>query len=217
MFSNLFIVMTTIVVAVNAWSSTYTSPTWSPTYTSPSSSPIPTTYESSTSTPYTTTTTSSAPYTSPSLTPCIIGCSSAAAVQDGCVSYTNTTCVCTNPQFQADAGYCIQQHCTPAELQAAIALQSAECAAVTLTPTGPSVTPSSVPYTYSGTSTVSTYSSSLPSGAYTSGGSTYYSSTSTSHTTTTSHSTTSTAAAYSLAPNGGVAAIVAMIFGFLAI
>ena len=41
---------------------------------------------------------------------------------------TNVNCVCTNRQFKQNAHDCIQQRCSAADLQNALALQTSECA-----------------------------------------------------------------------------------------
>ena len=40
---------------------------------------------------------------------------------------TNVNCVCTNSQFKQNAHDCIQQRCSAADLQNALALQTSEC------------------------------------------------------------------------------------------
>ena len=113
MLSKLLIAVTAIVVAVNAQS--------------PSSSAVS---------------------ALPSLSPCVTECVTNAATLDGCGSLyvswhihshlaiiliiffsANITCVCASSQFQVDAAACIQEHCTTADLQTALTLQQAECAA----------------------------------------------------------------------------------------
>ncbi|KAF5363761.1 hypothetical protein D9756_001109 [Leucocoprinus leucothites] len=41
------------------------------------------------------------------LTPCIQGCSQKAAQENGCGSFANRDCVCTNKKFQQQAHNCI--------------------------------------------------------------------------------------------------------------
>ncbi|KAJ7775569.1 hypothetical protein B0H16DRAFT_1507894 [Mycena metata] len=86
--------------------------------------------------------TGSAPSTSGSgtpgaagLSPCALGCIEAAATASACGSFTNATCVCTDADFQARAGTCLQAECKPAEAQAALAANAANCGPLSLTPT----------------------------------------------------------------------------------
>ena len=116
MFSKALFVLTAVALAVNAQSSTVTSP-------------VPSGSASTSGT-----------------SPCILACVAPAAAQNGCsgpyvfhlnsitfgadfVSRTDLPCVCTNAQFQSDAGACLQQHCSAADLQSALQLQQAGCSA----------------------------------------------------------------------------------------
>ncbi|KAL1922641.1 uncharacterized protein VTP21DRAFT_10180 [Calcarisporiella thermophila] len=63
----------------------------------------------------------------PGISMCIISCSSEAASNTGCSSFTNLACVCTDANFQSIASQCIQSNC-PDEQQAAKSLQSQHCA-----------------------------------------------------------------------------------------
>ncbi|KAF5322927.1 hypothetical protein D9619_002260 [Psilocybe cf. subviscida] len=80
------------------------------------------------------------------LSPCIIQCVSGAATLNKC-SFTDVSCVCSSAQFQVDAAACLTAHCTPADLTAALNLQSTQCTAAGITPTGSAGAPQSVPFT----------------------------------------------------------------------
>ncbi|KAF7304540.1 CFEM domain-containing protein [Mycena chlorophos] len=71
-----------------------------------------------------------------SLTPCVLGCLTPAAAQSECLTFTNVTCVCTNADFQYKATTCLQAECSASEMTAALAMQSAECGAESLSATG---------------------------------------------------------------------------------
>ncbi|TFK69734.1 hypothetical protein BDN72DRAFT_959341 [Pluteus cervinus] len=73
---------------------------------------------------------SSAPAAVPSIDTCILGCVTPAAVENGCVSFANVSCVCTSQPFQAAALACLQANCTAADVTASEALQTAQCANV---------------------------------------------------------------------------------------
>ncbi|KAF7794300.1 hypothetical protein EIP86_005433 [Pleurotus ostreatoroseus] len=64
------------------------------------------------------------------ITTCIIGCSTQAAETEGCSSFADLQCVCTNANFQAAARECLTANCTAAELTSALALQDQECASI---------------------------------------------------------------------------------------
>ncbi|KAJ7687600.1 hypothetical protein B0H17DRAFT_682076 [Mycena rosella] len=72
----------------------------------------------------------------PGLSACALGCITAAATNSSCGTFSNLACVCTDPNFQAEAGSCLLTECQPAEMQAALQLQQTECGAMSLTPTG---------------------------------------------------------------------------------
>jgi len=98
--------------------------------------------------------------TSQTLSQCALACVSQAAVQDGCGSFTNTTCVCTNAQFQEDALTCLTDLC-PSDLASLQALQAQECEASGLSATG---TPTNTePFTATGVSSGTGTSLSIPS------------------------------------------------------
>ncbi|KAG6915584.1 hypothetical protein DXG01_010852 [Tephrocybe rancida] len=61
---------------------------------------------------------------------CIIDCVTTAAQDAGCSSFTDLTCVCTSTPFQTAAAQCLQSTCTPADVQAALALQAQQCSAI---------------------------------------------------------------------------------------
>ncbi|KAF7303691.1 CFEM domain-containing protein [Mycena indigotica] len=69
------------------------------------------------------------------LTPCIIGCLTAAGQATVCNTFTNVTCVCTNADFQQKSASCFQGECKAAELAPAMALQQSQCAAAGLSAT----------------------------------------------------------------------------------
>ncbi|KAG2073248.1 hypothetical protein BDR04DRAFT_1010931 [Suillus decipiens] len=71
---------------------------------------------------------SAVPTASGAVSPCILACSTQAAAQSDCISYTNLTCVCSSTAFQTAAGTCLQANCTAAEVAQANALQQDECA-----------------------------------------------------------------------------------------
>ncbi|EDR07630.1 uncharacterized protein LACBIDRAFT_294450 [Laccaria bicolor S238N-H82] len=94
----------------------------------------------------TTSASSSAVPSSLGITPCILACVGPAATANGC-AFTDAACVCGSAQFQADAGACLQEHCSAAEVKAALALQQSQCAPLSISPSGPSATPHSVSFT----------------------------------------------------------------------
>ncbi|KAF9055629.1 hypothetical protein BJ165DRAFT_432847 [Panaeolus papilionaceus] len=100
----------------------------------------------------------------PGITPCILACVQPAATQNGC-TFTDAQCVCASAQFQADATKCLTDNCTADDVQAALNLQTAQCGAIGVTPSG-SATPNPVSFTLSGSDSAT--SSPAPS---TSGGS----------------------------------------------
>jgi len=69
------------------------------------------------------------PTSTAGLDTCITTCTQQAATDNGCVSFTNVTCVCTSQAFQAEALSCLQANCTAADLQAATQLQQSICGA----------------------------------------------------------------------------------------
>ncbi|TFK69037.1 hypothetical protein BDN72DRAFT_841130 [Pluteus cervinus] len=74
--------------------------------------------------------TASADAATPStLDDCILGCVTPAAVTAGCVSFTNTSCVCTSTDFQTLAGACLAANCTAEDVTNAQAISAATCAA----------------------------------------------------------------------------------------
>lgn len=85
---------------------------------------------------------SAVPTASGAVSPCILACSTQAAAQSDCISYTNLTCVCSSTAFQTAAGTCLQANCTAAEVAQANALQQDECA--TLSNSSSTTTSSSV-------------------------------------------------------------------------
>ncbi|KAJ3749648.1 hypothetical protein DFH05DRAFT_700658 [Lentinula detonsa] len=95
------------------------------------------------------------------LSQCATACVSQAAVKDGCVSFTNLTCVCTSAQFQQDALSCLTAECSSSDLTTLEGLQAQECGAMQLSATG---TPSdTATFTASGISSGSGTSLSIPS------------------------------------------------------
>ncbi|EIM79465.1 uncharacterized protein STEHIDRAFT_150951 [Stereum hirsutum FP-91666 SS1] len=117
-------------------------------------------------------TSSAIPTAAPSgITTCIINCSTQAAASGGCSSFTELSCVCTSTAFQDAASACLQANCTSAEQQAALQLQSQECASITsgsasATATSPASSASSViSSAVSGTSSIASGASSSASSA----------------------------------------------------
>ncbi|KAJ3802170.1 hypothetical protein GGU11DRAFT_74271 [Lentinula aff. detonsa] len=95
------------------------------------------------------------------LSQCATACVSQAAVKDGCVSFTNLTCVCTSAQFQQDALSCLTAECSSSDLTTLEGLQAQECGAMQLSATG---TPSdTATFTASGISSGSGTSLSISS------------------------------------------------------
>ncbi|KIK69433.1 hypothetical protein GYMLUDRAFT_1002773 [Collybiopsis luxurians FD-317 M1] len=123
------------------------------------------------------------------LSSCATACVSQAAEKDGCGSFTNITCVCTNAQFQADALSCLTAECSASDLTTLQGLQATECGAAQLSATG-SVTDTSV-FSATGVSSGTGTSLSIPSSGAASSGA----SSSGSGSTTGSASGTSSAAA----------------------
>ncbi|CAA7263040.1 unnamed protein product [Cyclocybe aegerita] len=70
-------------------------------------------------------------------------------------AFTDASCVCASAQFQADAALCLTTHCTAEDLQTALALQTAQCTAAGITPSG-TATPRTVPFTLASTNTATT-------------------------------------------------------------
>ncbi|KAG8771508.1 hypothetical protein FRC12_003571 [Ceratobasidium sp. 428] len=110
---------------------------------------------------------SAAPTSTAGLSPCIAECSTQAAQDAGCSSLTDTTCVCTNTDFQSSVVECLQTNC-PDEMAAAMQLQQQICGASSASQTG-SATDSEEP-TDSGsvTSAPATSSPAMSSSAMTS-------------------------------------------------
>ncbi|KAI0821265.1 hypothetical protein BC629DRAFT_1587558 [Irpex lacteus] len=73
---------------------------------------------------------SAAPAIPSGLSTCLITCVTTAASDAGCSSFTDLQCVCTNPTFLSSATSCLQSSCTSADQQAALQLQSTECAGI---------------------------------------------------------------------------------------
>ncbi|KAJ4490930.1 hypothetical protein J3R30DRAFT_156944 [Lentinula aciculospora] len=71
-----------------------------------------------------------------SLSQCATACISQAAAKDGCVSFTNLTCVCKSAQFQQDARSCLTAECSSSDLTTLEGLQAQECGALQLSATG---------------------------------------------------------------------------------
>ncbi|KAG8812262.1 hypothetical protein FRC17_002109 [Serendipita sp. 399] len=81
---------------------------------------------------------------------CVLDCTTQSLAAGGCTSITDLQCICTNQEFQTAAAACITTGC-PESLPQAIALQTAQCSAVSGTGTAvPSETGST-----SGTGTAS--------------------------------------------------------------
>ncbi|KAH9485889.1 hypothetical protein JR316_0002804 [Psilocybe cubensis] len=135
-----------------------------------------------------------------SLSPCIVACIGPAAQANG----TDPSCVCASAQFVTDATACLQEHCTPADLAAAIQLQTSQCAAASITPTGTPTTTNTFPFSLSSGSASQTGSASASTtgSANTSASAASSSATSPS----TSASTTPSSAAGALVANSGAAA-----------
>jgi len=74
--------------------------------------------------------------TAQTLSSCAEACVSQAAQQDGCVTFTNITCVCTNAQFQQDARTCLTAECTAADLTELEGLEASLCGASGLSASG---------------------------------------------------------------------------------
>ncbi|KAJ7174923.1 hypothetical protein C8R46DRAFT_1082061, partial [Mycena filopes] len=70
------------------------------------------------------------------LTPCALGCITAAATASDCKTFTNATCVCTDINFQTLAAMCLTTECQAAEAQAAIGIQGQQCGPLSLSATG---------------------------------------------------------------------------------
>ncbi|KDR67192.1 hypothetical protein GALMADRAFT_258588 [Galerina marginata CBS 339.88] len=132
MFSKIFVFMTVAAVAVNAQSSSGTASA-----PDPSSSVLG------------------------GISPCILACVIPAATQNNC-SFSDPTCVCASAQFQADATQCLTAHCTPADLQAAQALQSSQCSAASITPTGSATGVNTVPFSLASGATSAPASATSP-------------------------------------------------------
>ncbi|KAJ7591569.1 hypothetical protein C8J56DRAFT_1025062 [Mycena floridula] len=66
---------------------------------------------------------------------CLQNCSQASAIKNGCVTFTNVTCVCGSAQFQADTASCITIEC-PELLAQALASSKETCGPRGITPSG---------------------------------------------------------------------------------
>ncbi|KAG5635475.1 hypothetical protein H0H81_011093 [Sphagnurus paluster] len=157
-----------------------------------------------------------APTDTSGISACVLTCVTTAATDNGCTSFTDLECVCTNQAFQQAAATCLQTNCTAADQAAAMALQSSQCAAVSSSVTGSATTAEG---TASGTGTgapattptspTSHASSHSTSGAATGSGAG-------SNTVTTAPAPTKTNAALGLGENLGLAgAIVAGVVGLV--
>jgi len=166
--------------------------------------------------------------------PCILACAQAVGAVDNC-TITDPGCACSNLQYQNDTGACLQQNC-PDQIPAALALQATLCtnSLTTITPTGPvpttinNVTITLTSSSGSATPTNGTSSTGTTTGTSTGTGITrsIASATSSGPTSSSESSGSSSAAAESSTPssgaislvsNSGVAAVLAMIAGILAI
>ncbi|THU91811.1 hypothetical protein K435DRAFT_223018 [Dendrothele bispora CBS 962.96] len=58
---------------------------------------------------------------------CIIDCVTSAASSNGCSSFTDLSCVCSNTQFQQASLSCLQSKCTQDDVNNAMQLQQAQC------------------------------------------------------------------------------------------
>ncbi|KAJ7448636.1 hypothetical protein B0H11DRAFT_2247585 [Mycena galericulata] len=67
------------------------------------------------------------------LSSCALTCLTNAASASSCSSIMNLTCICTNANFLNLASSCLTADCTAADVQAANALESAECAGISPT------------------------------------------------------------------------------------
>ncbi|TBU23019.1 hypothetical protein BD311DRAFT_674828 [Dichomitus squalens] len=72
---------------------------------------------------------SAAPTSTNGISPCILTCIEQAASANGCSSALDVSCLCSNTQFQQSALSCLESSCSSSDVQAAQALQSAECGA----------------------------------------------------------------------------------------
>ncbi|PPR06174.1 hypothetical protein CVT24_000702 [Panaeolus cyanescens] len=112
----------------------------------------------------------------PGVTPCVLACIQPAAQQNGC-TFTDAQCVCSSAQFQADATKCLTDNCTADDVSAALALQTAQCGAIGVSPSG-TASPNPVSFTApagssstpapSGSNTASTTPASTPATSATS-------------------------------------------------
>ncbi|KAF8957590.1 hypothetical protein BDZ97DRAFT_1762848 [Flammula alnicola] len=147
------------------------------------------------------------------ISPCVLACVIPAATLNGC-SFTDAACVCASAQFQADATACLTQHCTAADIAAAVGLQASQCAAASITPTVSASTTHSIPFSLASSSASTTAAS---------GSSTHAASaTSTKPASTTSGAAASTtskasAAGSLVAKSGAVAVVGAILAGVLAL
>ncbi|KAG8804661.1 hypothetical protein FRC17_005905 [Serendipita sp. 399] len=65
---------------------------------------------------------------------CVLDCTTNSLAAGGCTGITDLECICTNQEFQTAAAACITTNC-PDSLPQAIALQTAQCSAVSGTGT----------------------------------------------------------------------------------
>ncbi|KIM30599.1 hypothetical protein M408DRAFT_22080, partial [Serendipita vermifera MAFF 305830] len=65
-----------------------------------------------------------------SIPPCILNCTTTSLAAGGCTGITDLACICSSAEFQTAAGTCIATDC-PDQAEAAITLQTQQCAALT--------------------------------------------------------------------------------------
>ncbi|KAI0628465.1 hypothetical protein C8Q77DRAFT_1213290 [Trametes polyzona] len=103
--------------------------------------------------------TSSAPPVSTSgISACTLNCITTSATANGCSDFTDIACLCSNQQFQQAAASCLTSQCSSEEVQAALALQAQQCAAVSGSSSAPAASATS-----SGSEAVSSAASSATS------------------------------------------------------
>ncbi|KAI1784984.1 hypothetical protein LXA43DRAFT_171604 [Ganoderma leucocontextum] len=141
-----------------------------------------------------------APTATTGLSPCILQCTTQAASSAGCSSVTDISCVCSNTKFQQAALTCLQQSCTAAEVQAAMALQAQECGSASSAASSGASSATSVP------SSAAASSSGTRSGAASSSGSASHASSGASSRSTATTATTAQSAGTAAASQSGNAA-----------
>ncbi|KAG9030848.1 hypothetical protein FRB95_003471 [Tulasnella sp. JGI-2019a] len=63
------------------------------------------------------------------ITPCILGCATAASSEAGCSSSADLECICKSNAFASAEKACLETSCTPEDQEAVRILNEGQCAA----------------------------------------------------------------------------------------